>query len=247
MDQRYWNRIGAEYAGQVLDSLRADRRGVVMRRIERYADGRAVAADFGCGVGHYLPTLAEHFRRVHAFDFAATLIEQAKRRCAGLDNVTIRRSDLSRDEMKVRGVRFAVCANVLIMPSRGKRAAILANVVGAMARGGRLLMVVPAMESALFVHQRYVEWNVKRGVGRAAAHRAGLAADRRLLEGVLPLDGVMTKHYMEVELAAMLGEAGLGELEFDRANYGWKTEFPRPPAWMKGPYPWDWVVTGVKK
>ena len=118
MDARYWEQVGDDYEGEIFDSAKMDRHGVVLARLDEYADLRGTACDFGCGVGHYLPLLASRFLRVFGFDFAPSLLAQARRRCAGLGNVTLGRADLAsgrtRLPIPLPKVRFGVCANVLI-------------------------------------------------------------------------------------------------------------------------------------
>ena len=68
----------------------------------------------------------------------------------------------------------------------------------------------------------------------------------RLHEGVVPIAGVATKHYLRDEIAALLEARGLRPLEFAKIEYPWTSEFAAPPRWMQAPYPWDWLCVARK-
>jgi len=247
MDKRYWNDAANRYDHDILDSLHTDRRGIIKRRLRSLADDNHIAADFGCGVGKYLPTLARSFKHVYAIDHARKLLDVAERQCASHDNITFIESDLARRSITMRRAHVALCMNVLIMPDAKRRAAILANVHRHMVRGGRLLLLVASMESALWANCRLLEWNRRAGVSRAAARREGIAPTHDALEGVIDREGVPHKHYLREELITELQHAGFTPQRIDRVEYPWDTEFNDPPQWMGEPYPWDWLVTAWKK
>lgn len=244
MDRSYWDKLAGVYDARVLNSLEADRDGVIGRAIDELADGRRSAADFGCGTGHYLPALAERFKRVVGIDHSRKLLDAARRRIAKLANASVRQGDLAdRAATLEQKVDLGFCMNVLIMPDRQVRRRIGENLARWVRKGGRLLLLVPALESALYVNQRYVSWNVERGVRRADAKRAGLHADGALLDGIVPLDGAPTKHYLAAETRWTLGEWGFEVDSVQRVAYDWQTEFAHPPRWLGEPYPWDWLVS----
>ena len=65
---------------------------------------------------------------------------------------------------------------------------------------------------------------------------------REILQGLIHIDGVPTKHYSALEIEVIFKEAGLSITTLDKINYNWDTELSSPPKWLKDPYPWDWVV-----
>jgi SAM-dependent methyltransferase len=249
MDARYWERVAARYEQKIFASSRADTSGVIRRRLDELADPRAVAADFGCGVGHYLPLLARRFRSVHGVDFADSLLEQARERCARLPNVRLHRADLSsgRARIDMPRARVGVCANVLISRSPDVRQGILRTLRRHLAPGARLLLVVPSLESALFANQRLVEWNERLGFSEAEALASGLSASRDLLRGLVPLDRVPTKHFLREEILVLLARYGFAVSSCDKVEYAWDTEFEKPPAWMAKPGPWDWLLVARRR
>ena len=245
MDARYWERVGDRYEKEIFASSLADARGVIRRCLDEHAAPRAVAADFGCGVGHYLPLLARRFRAVHGVDFAESLLAQARERAEALDNVTLHLANLAtgRARVPMPKARFAVCANVLISKDPAMRSGILRTIRRHLAPGGRLMIVVPSLESALWANQRLVEWNRRLGWSEPEAVASGIAPSRDLLRGLVRLQKVATKHYLREELIVLLADHGFAVECCDKVEYGWDTEFERPPAWMKRqPGPWDWLL-----
>ena len=49
------------------------------------------------------------------------------------------------------------------------------------------------------------------------------------------------------ELQLLLTLEGFQVNLIQKINYGWNTEFHKPPRWLKDPYPWDWMCTARKK
>jgi SAM-dependent methyltransferase len=253
VDARYWEAVGKRYEDEIFASSRSDARSVIRRRLDELADSRRVAVDFGCGVGHYLPLLASRFRVVHGVDFAESLVEQARRRTARLTNVTVHRADLAsaRTRLPVPRARVAVCANVLISDDAAMRRRILKTIHRCLAPGAHLLLVVPSLESVLFANHMLIEWNRRRGVDEAEAIASGIPATarsmREIAQGLVRIEGVPTKHYLREELEGLLDAAGFTIGGCDKVEYGWETEFERPPNWMTRPGPWDWLCVARKR
>jgi 2-polyprenyl-3-methyl-5-hydroxy-6-metoxy-1,4-benzoquinol methylase len=257
MDKKYWEKVARDYDGEIFDSLASDRNGTILGHIDRIS-GRAgrrsgVACDFGCGVGKYLPVLAKRFGMVHATDISDECVRQARAACGHLKNIAIQQGDLSvlaNAASKSGSADFVLCTNVLIMPSEKMRAGILKRLAAVVRPGGSLLLLVPALESALFAHTRRTEW-LRRSPGAHVVPSTTLTGasgtmGRNILGGILGIDGVRTKHWLKEELVTTLRAAGFGVAAVEKAEYDWTTEYTRPPRWMKDPYPWDWVAVGTR-
>jgi SAM-dependent methyltransferase len=253
MDSRYWERVGSDYEAEIFDSAKMDRSGVVRARLREHADPLATACDFGCGVGHYLPLLSPLFSQVFGFDFAESLLAQAAARCRTLDNVTLARADLSKARVRlpIRDVPFGICANVLISDDPSFRRSILRTIRRHLMQRGHLLLIVPSLESALFSNSRLVEWNERLGYSAAEALECGVEptarSARELLQGLVRIDDVPTKHYLREEALVLLADNGFDVKSVDKIEYGWETEFEHPPRWMRGPGPWDWLIVARKR
>jgi SAM-dependent methyltransferase len=249
MDAEYWQRVGDCYEREIFASSLADTSGVIRRRLDELANPRAVAADFGCGVGHYLPLLAKRFQAVHGIDFADSLLDQARERVRCFENVSLHRANLAsgRAKLALPKLKVGVCANVLISEDAALRQGVLRTIHRHLAPAGRLLLVVPSLESALFANQRLVEWNRRLGWSEAESIASGMTASRDLLRGLVRLQKVATKHYLREEATVLLEEAHFAVSSCDKVEYGWDTEFDEPPRWMKQPGPWDWLFVARRK
>jgi len=249
-DRAYWDSKARTYDEEIFSSIHEDKNGVIKRTISKYASKKHAAADLGCGTGFYLPYLASKFRNVYACDLSPGLIQKAKKRCADRDNIVFCVRDLSKKKFKLAGVKFAVSANVLIIPDAGVRRAIAGNFYRALPKGAVLLLVVPSLESVLYANSRLFEWNLKGGMGVKKALAAGLKSEHKysgsVVDGLINIEGVTHKHYLREELQVFLAGAGFKVREISKVEYKWDTEFEKPPKWMKAPYPWDWLVLAEK-
>jgi hypothetical protein len=117
--------------------------------------------------------------------------------------------------------------------------------------GGTLVLVVPSLESSMWVARCLHEWECRDGCTPAQACRrvAALLGDRlgpALAGGVVPIDGVPTRHHLAPELDRVLDGAGFRVRRMEKVSFSWKTEFEDPPGWLGAPYPWDWMVVAEK-
>lgn len=249
MDERYWDGVALDYDREIFDVLAHDRQNLIRTHIERLGSPAKVAGDFGCGIGKFVFHLAASFGQVHAVDISRGLLDRAREVWANLPNVTFAKADLAAPGQRIPRLDFVLCVNVLIMPSLLVRTRILKTIRGRLRAGGHLLLVVPSLESALLTDFRLVDWNVRNGLCHAVAQRAGFTRPKtraRLEHGLVPIQDVLTKHYLAEELNVTLGGSGFAVHELTKIQYGWDTEFDAPPRWMKEPYPWDWLVLAEK-
>ncbi len=250
MDENYWDQAALNYDNQILDVVANDRKQIVIKYINKFASKESVAFDFGCGVGKLLPLLAKIFGTVYAIDISHNCLEFGREVSSHLNNIIYVKSDLSNNKAKLGKAHFGLCINVIIMPSFKKRMAIFKTISKHIFRGGHLLLVLPSLESALFSNLRLIQLNMKNGSSYRKASAAGLSSeltsDVSIPDGILNLDGVLTKHYLKEELLVLLRELRLRVISIEPIEYSWKTEFIAPPRWMKEPYPWDWLVVARK-
>lgn len=253
MDRLYWDRLASTYDQEVLSSFDADLSGIIGRRLDKLAGAKKTALDLGCGVGKYIRPLADRFGQVVAADHSDELLKIARRDHGHLKNVDIRMLDATQKRSApVMRADVVVCANVLIMADDGLRAAILDTARKSMVPDGRLVLVVPSLESALLAHRRLVEWYERDGAEDAEteAEDDGFPPSkggcRELLRGVMRINGVPTKHYLAEELSLLLKDTRLGIEHLDKVSYGWDSEFGDAPRWMRAPYPWDWLVVAKR-
>jgi len=246
MDRRFWDQIAPSFKDDVFDVVGLDQQHRVVRHIRSLASAKHDAIDFGCGIGRHLPLLADSFASVCAVDISEECLHVARQACRGFEAVEYLAADLADEDLPLPQAHFGLCINVLIMPSHEIRTAILATMSRHLRAGGHLLVVVPSLESVLYAHRRLIQWNRREGGSAAEAWAENEAylgePDGGLAAGIVCLNGTRTKHYLREELEALFGRVALRVQAIEKVTYPWSTEFTAPPAWMKAPYPWDWLI-----
>jgi SAM-dependent methyltransferase len=246
MDKIYWNKMGKIYRDEIFSVSESDKSKIIKRQLKKYAKLDGVAADFGCGIGGFVPMLSEHFKKVYAIDFSKSCLQKAKALYEDLDNVSFHCADLTAPKLSFPKVDFILCVNAVITSSLSTRLGIFKNLSSHVAKGGHLFLVVPSLESALYTNFRLIQWNLDDGMSPSSAVVSGFnkikLSAAHLHQGIVEIDKVPTKHYLKEELTAILEDLNFEVVSFQKVEYGWDTEFDCPPKWMKSPYPWDWLV-----
>ncbi|HEY3137067.1 MAG TPA: class I SAM-dependent methyltransferase [Blastocatellia bacterium] len=251
MSAQFWDTVASRFDDEIFNTLSNDRSRTILRHIDRFSSADSTVCDFGCGVGRYLPLLAERFKAVCAVDISRKCLQVAERNCSALENVTFRRVDLSTNHSELDKFDFAISINALLEPSLRKRRYALETIFQHLSPGGHLLIVVPSLESALFATARLFEWRERTSNGKknGFAIKFGPKDSRGvdIARGVLNLDGLLEKHYLKEELLVALNDVGFEVDHLEKVEYAWSAMFDKPPRWMKEPYPWDWLATCGKK
>lgn len=243
-EREHWNRIGSGYDNEIFDVFRSDRKQVLRHYFYKHANPRGHAIDFGCGTGKAFPYLSSAFKRITGFDIADNLLKVAETR--PYKNITLKRADLTRTDLRVEPADFLFSCNVIMLPDLAMNRAMFRNVYRSLKKRGVAILVIPSLESMFYAGWRMLDWFRREGTNPEdvpASDMAYFSSPRsQLVEGIIQIDGVPTKHYTEPELRVLLADAGLQVTAVERVEYAWDSEFSEPPAWMKDPYPWDWLV-----
>ena len=251
MTERFWDEAAHGYREQFHSVFDRDRGNVVQSCIEQVASAGPAAADLGCGVGLWLAALAQRFERVTAVDISRRSLAQARRQAQAFDHVRYVQADLTKPGVRLPRVDVVLSVNAIIMPSESKRAAFWSNLQRCVRRGGKLVLITPALESAMMVNHRLAQWHRRDGASHAQAWRdeggakATTLADLR--RGILAIDHTPTKFHMKEELAMLLDEHRFVVESINKVEYDWTSEFESPPRWMRGPYPWDWLAVATRR
>lgn len=248
MDKAYWNKIGSEYNSEIFDAYHEDRTGKLKRYIQKYADQKKTCLDVGCGTGKAFPYLSPSFGQILGIDISSELLKIAK--TSPYENITLKRVDLSKP-VKLPKSDFAFCCNVAILPDHKKNIGIINNVSKGLKKDGAAIFVIPSVESSLFAGKQIIRQFEKEGVSYEDIPKDELSyydgGKKGLLFGLIRINGVPTKHYLEPEIQLVFREAGFEVKKVDKLEYNWTTEFASPPKGLKDPYPWDWIVELRKK
>jgi ubiquinone/menaquinone biosynthesis C-methylase UbiE len=245
----HWNNIAGKYDDEVFDVFKSDKNQTLSKYFNKHSNRMHTATDFGCGIGKAFEYLSPSFKHVNALDISDECLTIAKTR--GYENISYKRADLTRSTVKLEPANFGLCCNVAILPEPDRNKSILKTVARGLVRNGVALVVVPSMESILYSSWRLVEWYKKEGVEPKEVPRHELnyykGDTTDLIQGVMKINGVPTKHYTHSELQVIFRDAGFNVTAIEKLEYSWETEFDSPPSWLTDPYPWDWMVEAVRK
>jgi 2-polyprenyl-3-methyl-5-hydroxy-6-metoxy-1,4-benzoquinol methylase len=249
MDAKHWDNLADTFEEEVMSSLHTDKNRVLFKTLKKYISKNDHVADFGCGVGGFVPLLSSCAKKVSASDFSPKCIEVAKKKFAGNNKVDFFVHDLTKPVP--HKYDFAVAANVLISHQPQMLSAMLRNISASVKKGGHLVVVVPAMESSLFVFQKIMEIRTMKGepINKARKYIEGkIKSDMiSLADGVVKVGSVPTKHYIGEEFESLLQIFKMETVERQKLEYDWETELENPPTRLKGPYPFDWMFVAKKR
>lgn len=243
MDRAYWEKIAPSYNDEIFDVLYNDKKALIISEIKKYASKRKTVIDIGCAIGKWLPVLSPLFKKVYAVDISAKNLKIAKQTYPQYKNVEYIRADMSGKKSKVPQCDFAVCINAILTSSIKERTVFFQSLPACVKKGGGIILTVPSLESSMLTSIISNQFNIDRDIlhkkvsGKKALHKW-----KNLKQGNADIDDVPTKHYLKEELTLLLSREGFSVKEFQKIEYGWDTEFLKPPKWLKDPYPWDWMV-----
>ena len=247
-EELHWNRIAHSYEDEIFDVFKSDKDKKLPHYFKKYANKDRTAIDLGCGIGKAFPYLSPAFRKVYAVDISDKCLDIAANK--QYTNIEFQKTDLTDPELKLPQADFGFCCNVLLLPQLEKNIEMIRNTHKALKRNSAAIFVVPSLDSILFYAWRLIEWNKMEGVKPADIPESEFSyfsgSKRDIFQGLIRIDGVVTKHYSHPEIEVIFRDAGFTIRNIDRIEYEWNTEFAEPPQWLKDPYPWDWLVEVAK-
>ena len=238
-DQKYWDRMAARWDAEIFNTLEQDKRQVIAAELKRSSAHAKSIADFGCGIGIYFPLLSQLFDRVVGFERSRACVQIAKRRYRAYPNVAVYPSTAVGDRRHTFDV--ALCVNVAMHPSLRGRLTVLRALRALLVPRGKLLLVLPSLESATMVARAEREMRAKRG--ETGIGDWDVESHPR---GVVGIEGVPYKHYTKRELRATLESLGFSVSRIRRVEYSWSSQDVRPGSKFRGKLPWDWIAVGTR-
>ena len=118
------------------DELFGDR--VHLGALSALADADWLVGDLGCGTGQVSAALAPFVARVIAVDSSAAMLQAAKRRLAGFDNIDVRRGEL--EALPIDDDRLDVAALMLVLHHVPEPEKAVAEVARVLKPGGRIIV-----------------------------------------------------------------------------------------------------------
>lgn len=247
MNEKDWDRTAATFDEDVFNVPANDRRELIGFFVKLHGGPQRSAADIGCGIGRTLPLLSGQFGVIHALDFSSECLAVAEQANLEQDNIRYHHIDLASDGIPFEPVDFVLCINAWLMFEPDRRSSMVDRTLSCVKPGGHLLLVTPALESALFATHRLVRWQREQGYSPKVAQKKAAREMSNLDMGIVMIDGVPTKHYLKEELQDVMQSRGFEVIAIQKLEYPWSRVFSEPPEWMGPPLPWNWMVTAKRR
>ena len=248
MKRIYWEEIAPVYDELIFDVLDNDRKATIRSAIGKIASPGRSVIDIGCAVGKWLPLLAPAFGKVYALDISAKNLEIARDRHRAYSNIDYIRADMSRKGEALPRADAGICINAILTPSRKDRDAFFENLGRCIRKGGTLILGLPSLESSMLSTLIAARWNVDPGIlNKNTSAALALKKWKNLRQGNVDIDGLPHKHYLREELEILMSQAGFRVSGIEKIEYDWRTEFRKPPGWLKKPRPWSWMIVATRK
>ena len=120
MNQKYWDDLSENFNERVFEIADNELNQALATTIKKLGKQYRTAGDFACGAGGTTAALAAHFEQVIAVDYAAKLLQQARKQVKG-DNIRFVEVDLTKNKSTAIKVDVCFCINALIHPVAKKR------------------------------------------------------------------------------------------------------------------------------
>jgi len=161
-EEAHWDGIATNYNKEIFDVFKCDRNKKLPRYFKKHGDRTQSAIDFGCGTGKAFPYLSPLFKKILAIDISSECLTLAKQ--GPYSNITFKRLDLSRRNLRLPPADFAFCCNVIMLPEIKKNEAMIQNIQKSLRTNGTALLVMPSLDSMFFSAWRLIDWYRKEGV-----------------------------------------------------------------------------------
>ena len=248
MDRNYWEKIAPSYNDEIFDVLQNDKKALIRSAIKKYASKKKTVIDIGCAIGKWLPVLSPAFKKVVAVDISEKNLAIARKLFPQYKNVQYLRADMSGRKTKVPACDFGICINAILTASLKDRTIFFQSLTACIKKGGHLIITIPSLESYLLSGILQQQYKIDEKLFHATENTdEALRKWNNIRQGNVDIDKVPHKHYLKEELQLLLEKEGFSVLEIKKIEYDWSTEFNKPPAWLKNPKPWDWMVTAKKR
>ncbi len=246
MKASYWDSLASSFDDEVFDPVAEDQGAVISGLVSQYASRNRDLLDIGCGNGRNIARFHKLFRQVKGIDISPACARQAMKLLGDAENVSIDCHDLVHPFPASQQYDLALCINVILDPVHSRQKRLFNHVFSLVKPGGRLILVVPSVESVLLTTHRLISLNLRefpsyRQAAAAANDQLGFTA-KSLRDGIINKGNSLTKHYLKEELQLIFEESGQRIRQISKVEYPWNTEIEDPPLTMQAPFPWDWLV-----
>ncbi len=125
----HWDRVREELFGDRFH----------LAALAAFADGRWTIGDLGCGTGQVSAAIAPFVARVIAVDASAAMLQAARKRLHGIDNIELRRGEL--ESLPIDDARLDAATLMLVLHHVAEPQRALTEVARVLKPGGRAVVV----------------------------------------------------------------------------------------------------------
>lgn len=247
MNRTYWEKIAPSYNNEIFDVLENDKKALIRKAIDQYADKNKTAVDIGCAIGKWIPVLSPLFKKVVAVDISSKNLAIAAQHYPQFKNVKYLQADMSGKKTKLPLCDFGICVNAILTPAKKDRDIFFKSLSACLKKDARMVITIPSLESWLLTNIVQQQYAIDKNLfPKLKNEKEGLNKWNNIRQGNVDIDDVPHKHYLKEELQLLLSKQGFETENIQKIEYNWDTEFRKPPSWLKEPKPWDWMMV-VKK
>ena len=246
-----WSQAAAGYEVDFIDPYLPGVRNPLPAALIELADPQdGTVADLGCGVGPLLPTLAKHFRRVIAVDFAEGMLKRVRESCGELSNIEYVHRSLTDLAPLTGTLDVAVAVNSLVLPDVGELEAALRSIYAAIKPGGHFLGIVPAIDAVHYSTMLWLDRARKANMPiEKARQNAAHHAEHSLYDfafGDFRYLGIDQHFWQPFEVRYRLRRAGFRLVRLKKVHLSW-SQFAGAADLKDEPPPWDWFFQAEKQ
>ena len=248
-----WDRTAKKYFDEVVSPFAEGVDNPIFWYIEKKIDfsKRKSVIDIGTGIGNLLPFLSKEFKEVVAVDISSKMIEAAKTKTQGIDNISFYVRDATDLTEFYDRFDVAVAVNSILLPNTASIEKMLSEASNVLKEGGIFIGIFPSMDAllyrALLEHERAIE---EGGNEEDALKKAGDAIDAdkcNFIFGTIKYPDMTQKNYYRFELLYRLWKAGFKNIRLRKVFYPWEVYEEKELMEFKNkPKLWDWFVFAEK-
>ncbi|MFM7511386.1 MAG: methyltransferase domain-containing protein [Bacteroidota bacterium] len=247
MKRNYWEKMAPHYQEEIFDVLLNDKKKWIAKAIKTYANTQHHVIDIGCAVGKWLPVLSPLFKKVIALDISSNNLKIAQSLYSNLKNISYQQGDMSNRQLGLKPAELGICINALLTPHAKDRLVFFKNLERCIKPGGILIATVPSLESYFLTRIIQQQYKIDAPLFKERiSNEKGLEYWKNIKQGVLNIDNIPHKHFLQEELSLNLVQHQFEPIQFKKIEYSWHTEFFNPPRWLTQPRPWDWMVVAKR-
>jgi len=248
MDERrqFWENLEG-YDGAIFSLAHRPGTKAILEALEILNPSGKVVADLGCGPGNFLSYLKDA-RIVYAVDWAENMLSQARKQGGG--NVRYLKQVMAELDLP-EPADLLLSLNSIMPETHGQALTLLNRLLAAVKPGGDMLIVVPALDSRLYVANLLHFHEAREGL--EAENRSFDARRSEFLNHynnplgyVKDMTGISTKHWLAEEFEAVLrlcieeAQRPGAEISCFRVDINWQ-DSTSPAPWMDDVSPpWCW-------